>query len=184
MIPWSVQARDYGNFLTAIFDTWIRKDVGKIFVQTFEVSLAKWIGQPGGLCIFSETCGDAMAMEHDGSIYSCDHYVYPEFKIGNVRDAPLSNMLNSEKQRKFGKEKSDTLPTKCLQYPYLSVCKGGCPKHRSATTKEGESGLNYLCDGYYRFFNYADPYFRTMSDLFRRRQSPAAIMEILKKSRN
>ena len=94
MIPWSVQARDYGNFLTAIFDTWIRKDVGKIFVQTFEVSLAKWIGQPGGLCIFSETCGDAMAIEHDGSIYFCDRYVCTEFKIGNVRNAPLSKILN------------------------------------------------------------------------------------------
>ena len=103
MIHWSVQTRDYGNFLTAIFDTWIRKDVGRIFVQTFEVRFAKWIGQPGGLCIFFETCGDAIAMEHDGSIYSCDHYMYPEFKIGKIRDALLSYMLNSDKQRMFGK---------------------------------------------------------------------------------
>ena len=184
MMPWSVQPRDYGTFLTTIFDTWIRKDVGKTFVQIFEVSFAKWIDQPGGLCIFSETCGDAVALEHDGSIYSCDHYVYPEFKIGNVRDTPLSEMLNSDQQLKFGKDKSDTLPPKCHECAYVSACNGGCPKHRSAVTKDGEAGLNYLCDGYYRFFKHADPYFRTMGELYRRRQSPADIMEILKKSRN
>ncbi|MGY8696998.1 MAG: anaerobic sulfatase maturase [Verrucomicrobiia bacterium] len=128
MMPWSVQPRDYGTFLTTIFDTWIRKDVGKTFVQIFEVSFAKWIDQPGGLCIFSETCGDAVALEHDGSIYSCDHYVYPEFKIGNVRDTPLSEMLNSDQQLNFGKDKSDTLPPKCHECAYVSPCNGGCPK--------------------------------------------------------
>lgn len=184
MMPWSVQARDYGNFLNAIFDTWVRKDVGKVFVQLFEVSFAKWIGSPGGLCIFAETCGDAVALEHDGSIYSCDHYVYPEFKLGNVADSPLSEMLNSDQQRKFGRDKFETLPRKCLECAYRPACNGGCPKHRSITTKDGEPGLNYLCDAYYRFFKHADPFFQTMGDLYRQRQSPANIMTLLKKRKS
>lgn len=183
MMPWSVRAKDYGEFLTTLFDTWVRFDVGKIFVQIFEVSFSKWVGNPGGLCIFAETCGDAVALEHDGSIYSCDHYVYPEFKLGNVGDTPLAEMLDSDQQRAFGKAKRDTLPKKCIQCVYRPACNGGCPKHRSITTSDGEPGLNYLCDGYYRFFKHADPYFRTMAELYRHRQSPANIMQLLKKRR-
>ncbi len=183
MMPWSVRPRDYGDFLVNLFNTWVRHDVGKVFVQIFEVSFSKWIGKPGGLCIFSETCGDAVALEHDGSIYSCDHYVYPEFKLGNVRDNPFSDMIGSEKQRKFGQDKFDTLPQKCLDCAFRPACNGGCPKHRSATTESGEPGLNYLCDGYYKFFSHADPYFRVMANLFQQRQSPAAIMDLIKKKR-
>jgi len=183
MMPWSVKPNYYGEFMTRIFDIWIRSDVGRVYVQLFEVSFAKWIGHPGGLCIFAETCGDAVALEHDGSIYSCDHYVYPDFKLGNVRDTPLSEMLDSDRQRAFGQAKRDNLPQQCVECRYRPACNGGCPKHRFATTSDGEPGLNYLCQGYYKIFEHADPYFRAMAELYRRRQSPAGIMQILKKRR-
>jgi len=183
MMPWSVKPNDYAQFLTTIFDHWVRHDVGKIYVQIIEVSFAKCLGSPGSLCIFSETCGDAVAMEHDGSVYSCDHYVYPEYKLGNIRDDSLQDMINSEQQRDFGENKRDSLPRQCLECDYLPACNGGCPKYRFCETSDGEAGLNYLCQGYYHFFKHADPYFQTMAKLYRNRRPPAMIMDLLKKEK-
>lgn len=183
MTPWSVSPRAYGKFLTAIFDRWVRNDVGKIFVQIFDVSLSKWLGHPSGLCIFSETCGTAVALEHDGSIYSCDHYVYPDYRIGNINENSLASMLDSVFQNRFGQNKSDTLPQYCRDCVFRPACNGGCPKHRFLATEDGEPGLNYLCQSYFSFFKHADPYLRVMANLYRSGRAPALIMELLKKKR-
>lgn len=183
MTAWSVIPREYGSFLNKIFDRWVRHDVGKIYVQTFEVGFTKWLGIKQGLCIFNETCGDAVALEHDGSVYSCDHFVYPEYRLGNINEDSLPEMIDSPFQRKFGQDKRDSLPSQCRECAYRFACNGGCPKQRFARDKRGEPGLNYLCPGYFAFFRHADPYYRVMASLYRRQQSPALIMELLKKKK-
>lgn len=177
--PWSVSAHDWGAFLIAIFERWVRRDAGKVEVQQFDDALRRWIGLPGGVCVHAETCGHALAIEHDGSVYSCDHYVYPEYRLGNVRDEPLPAMLRSTRQVEFGRDKLERLPGRCVECPVRFACNGGCPKHRFATTVEGEHGLNHLCDGYRAFFTHIDPYMRVMADLYRRGQNPARIRSIL-----
>ncbi|MBL8993257.1 MAG: anaerobic sulfatase maturase [Spirochaetia bacterium] len=177
--PWSVQPGDYGSFLTAIFDEWVRNDVGKVFVQLFDVQLGIWMGHPSSLCIFSETCGKALALEHNGDLYSCDHYVYPEHKLGNLFKESLGDMVRSEKQQKFGTDKKDTLPKYCRDCEVRFACNGECPKHRFFRTPDGEGGLNYLCAGYKRFFKHIDPYMKTMAGLLNERRAPAEIMGML-----
>lgn len=177
--PWSVQPGDYGNFLTAIFDEWVRHDVGKVFVQLFDVQLGIWMGHPSSLCIFSETCGKALALEHNGDLYSCDHYVYPEHRLGNLFKESLGDMVRSEQQVKFGTDKRDSLPKYCRDCEVRFACNGECPKHRFFRTPDGEGGLNYLCAGYKRFFKHIDPYMKTMADLLNQRRAPAEIMGIL-----
>jgi len=177
--PWSVQPGDYGSFLTAIFDEWVRNDVGKVFVQLFDVQLGIWMGHPSSLCIFSETCGKALALEHNGDLYSCDHYVYPEHKLGNLFKESLGDMVRSEKQVKFGTDKKDSLPKYCRDCEVRFACNGECPKHRFFRTPDGEGGLNYLCAGYKRFFKHIDPYMKTMAGLLNQRRAPAEIMGML-----
>jgi uncharacterized protein len=176
---WSVGPEQYGDFLITIFDAWVQRDVGKVFVQMFDVSLGIWAGFGPGLCLFLPDCGDALAVEHNGDIYSCDHFVYPKYKLGNVMNESLSNMVNSAQQRSFGGNKLERLPQYCRECEVRFACHGECPKHRFLTTPDGEPGLNYLCGGYKKFFRHVDPYMRRMSGLLGQRKSPAGIMRML-----
>jgi uncharacterized protein len=162
----SVGAAQFGRFLVAIFDEWVRRDVGKVFVQSFDVALGSWLGQHN-LCIFSPTCGNAVALEHNGDLYSCDHYVEPEFKLGNILQTPMREMLNSPKQRAFGQHKLDSLPKYCRECTVLFACYGECPRNRFINAPDGEPGLNYLCAGYKHFFSHIDPAMKTMAGLIR-----------------
>jgi uncharacterized protein len=176
--PWSVGAAQYGNFLCAIFDEWVRQDVGKIFVQLFDVALGNWMGLGSPLCVFSEKCGAALAIEHNGDVYSCDHYVYPRYKLGNVMNESLGAMVDSTDQIKFGNDKLDTLPKYCRECEVRFACNGECPKHRFIRTPEGEAGLNYLCAGYKKFFNHIGPSMGTMAQLLKSGRAPAEIMNL------
>jgi uncharacterized protein len=174
--PWSVEPRQFGKFLCAIFDEWVRKDVGRHFVQLFDVSLEMWTGQEASLCVFRKQCGAALAIEHSGDLYSCDHFVYPENRLGNIMDAPLGELVNSEPQHRFGEAKETTLPRYCRECDVRFACNGECPKHRFATTPDGEPGLNYLCAGYKIFFHHVDPYMRFMAAELAARRPPANVM--------
>ena len=174
----SVGAVQYGKFLIAIFDEWVRRDVGKVFVQIFDVSLGSWIGQHN-LCIFSPTCGNALALEHTGDLYSCDHYVEPGFLLGNIKETHMLELVASEQQRKFGQDKYDTLPKFCQECEVLFACYGGCPRNRFIETPGGEPGLNYLCAGYKMFFNHINRPMQIMADLLRRGRYADEVMNIL-----
>lgn len=174
----SVTAEQYGQFLISIFDEWVRRDVGQVFVQLFDVALAAWVGAPPSLCVFSPTCGNALAMEHTGDLYSCDHFVEPNYLLGNIREAPMLELVASEKQRKFGQDKLDTLPRYCQECQVRFVCHGACPKNRFIETPAGEPGLNYLCAGYKAFFQHIDRPMRIMASLLRQNRAPAEIMQI------
>jgi uncharacterized protein len=175
---WSVPAPAYGEFLCAIFDHWMREDVGKVFVQMFDVALGIWSGQGAGLCVFLENCGRALAMEHNGDVFSCDHYVYPKFQLGNILNKSLGEMVNSPAQEAFGKSKSASLPVYCRQCEVRFACNGECPKHRFLKTPDGEDGLNYLCPAYKRFFTHIDEPMQIMTRLLREGRAPAEIMAL------
>jgi uncharacterized protein len=175
----SVGGKAYGTFLSAVFDAWVRRDVGRVFVQIFDVALAAWVGVPPGLCIFEEECGRALAVEHNGDVYSCDHFVAPEHLLGNVRRTELPGLVDGARQRAFGRAKKSTLPRQCRECEVRFVCNGGCPKNRVATTADGEAGLNVLCGGYRPFFNHVAPAMRFMADALRRHEPPAGIMDAL-----
>jgi uncharacterized protein len=177
--PWSVESKPYGEFLVTIFDEWIRHDVGKVFVQLFDVALGNWMGLGSSLCVFAETCGTALAIEHNGDLYSCDHYVYPRYRLGNILNQTLGDMVNSPEQVKFGNDKLDSLPRYCRECDVRFACNGECPKHRFIRAPDGEPGLNYLCPAYKRFFKHIDPYMRTMGELLRSGQTAAAIMPLM-----
>lgn len=175
----AVPAAAYGDFLCKIFDTWIKRDVGKVYVQLFDVALGKWLGDSGGLCYFSETCGRALAMEHDGDLYTCDHYVYPKYKLGNLMNTSLGSLADSPMAKAFGEAKRDRLPKYCRDCSVRFACNGECPKHRFTFTPDGEWGLNYLCPAYKQFFRHIDPAMKIMADLYRQQRPPAEVMEIL-----
>ena len=172
----SVEATAFGEFLATIFDEWVSRDVGHVFVQHFDVALAAWHGVPGGLCVFAKTCGSALAVEHNGDVYSCDHYVEPDYLLGNISETPLGELVDSPRQVEFGQAKA-ALPEYCRSCEVRFACNGGCPKNRFITTPDGEDGLNYLCDGYKRFFNHVDAPMRRMSALIGNGQPAALIME-------
>jgi len=174
---YSVEPIQYGRFLCEIFDEWVRQDVGQYFVQIFDVALESWLGLDQSLCVFGSTCGAAMAMEHNGDLYSCDHYVYPKNKLGNIMDQPLESLVQSPQQRKFGQDKRDTLPRYCRECDVRFACNGECPKHRFTRTPNGEEGLNYLCAGYKLFFHHIDPYMRFMAEELRQQRAPANVMK-------
>ncbi len=167
----SVNGLDYGKFLQTIFDIWVQQDVGKVFVQIFDVALGVWIGQPASLCIFTETCGNALALEHNGDLYACDHFVAPEYLLGNITNTPLADLINSEQQAAFGLNKQSSLPEQCLQCDIHFICNGGCPNNRD------QQGLNYLCEGYQLFFRHIDQPMQIMADLLKNRRAPAEIMQ-------
>jgi uncharacterized protein len=176
---WSVEPLAYGKFLAAIFDEWVKRDVGSVFIQQFDVALESWLGLEQTLCVFRPTCGSALALEHNGDLYSCDHYVYPEHKLGNIADSDLRPMVSSPQQKAFGLAKRDTLPKMCRQCDVRFACNGECPKHRFLTTPDGEPGLNYLCAGYKHFFHHIDPFMQFMASELRAGRPPANIMRIL-----
>ena len=175
----SLTAQQYGDFLSIIFDEWVWRDVGRIYVQIFDVALAAWMGERPGLCIFEETCGSALAMEHNGDLFSCDHYVEPNYKLGNIQEIPMIELVASEKQVQFGLAKRDGLPQYCRECEVRFVCNGGCPKNRFIYTPDGEAGLNYLCAGYRAFFNHIDEPMKFMAAELRQRRAPANIMHHL-----
>ena len=178
LTDWNVEAGQYGHFLCTIFDEWVRKDVGKVFVQLFDAALGNWMGLGSSLCVFAEKCGIALALEHNGDIYSCDHYVYPKYRLGNITNQTLGEMVHSKRQTKFGNDKLDSLPQYCRKCGVRFACNGECPKHRFIKTPDGKDGLNYLCPAYKRFFNHIDPCMRTMTQLLRNGHAAADIMEI------
>lgn len=180
----SVTGKQYGRFLIEIFDEWVRRDVGEMYIQIFDVSLAAWSGQNPGLCIFMETCGDALALEHNGDLYACDHYVEPDYKLGNITEIPMMEMVNSEQQRNFGNAKLETLPEYCLNCDVRFICNGGCPKNRILMTPDGESGLNYLCDGYKAFFHHIDGPMRFMANELHHGRAPANVMSYIRQREN
>jgi uncharacterized protein len=174
---WSVEPLQYGEFLCAIFDEWVRRDVGRTFVQIFDVALEIWCGLPSSLCVFAETCGTAMALEHNGDLYSCDHYVYPENKLGNILEMSVLDLVRSEQQNQFGLDKRNRLPRECRECPVLFACRAECPKHRFTHTRDGEPGLNYLCPSYKLFFRHIDPFMRFMASELRNERPPANVMQ-------
>jgi len=175
----AVPADAYGEFLVKIFDQWIKRDVGRVFVQIFDNALQKWLGIPGGLCYFSETCGRALALEHNGDVFACDHFVYPHYKLGNLMNDHLGGLADSPAAIAFGEAKRSRLPQYCLDCSVRFACNGECPKHRFTWTPDGEWGLNYLCPAYKRFFGHVAPAMEMMADLYRRRRSPAEVMDLL-----
>jgi len=178
----SVNGEQYGYFLNSIFDDWLAHDLSKIFVQIFDTSFGHWIGAPGGLCVFQETCGLALVTEHNGDVYSCDHFVEPDCYLGNMLKTPLAEMVGSEKQRQFGLVKRNSLPQYCRSCSFLFACNGGCPKDRTDITPDGEPGLNHLCSGFKTFFAHVDPPFRIMANLIRQHRPMTDVMKILENS--
>lgn len=175
----SVQPEQFGQFLIGVFDEWVRRDVGKVFIQHFDAALANWVGVPPSVCIFSKTCGTALALEHNGDLYSCDHFVEPDYKLGNIQDTPMIDLIASEKQRQFGQAKADTLPAYCKQCEVRFACNGGCPKNRFLETPDGEPGLNYLCAGYKAFFTHIDRPMGLMAQLLKQGRYADEVMALL-----
>jgi uncharacterized protein len=173
----STTAEQYGRFLVGVFEEWVRHDIAKVYVQMFDVALANWHGEPSGLCVHSKTCGGALAIEHNGDLYSCDHFVTPEYKLGNIKERHMLDLVASYPQVKFGNDKYDTLPKYCRECEVRFACHGGCPKDRFITTPDGEPGLNYLCSGFKIFFHHIDRPMRAMSELLKQNRAPAELMQ-------
>ena len=177
--PFSVGPRQWGSFLCRMFDEWVRKDVGQMFVQLFDATLAGWLGEAPGLCTLARDCGHAMVMEHNGDVYSCDHFVFPEFKLGNIRSQTLVEMASEDRQKAFARRKQEGLTRQCRQCRFLFACHGECPKNRFLKV-EGESNRqNYLCEGYYEYFRHVAPYMDFMAGEFRHRRAPANVMQAI-----
>ncbi|MGV8963113.1 MAG: anaerobic sulfatase-maturation protein [Candidatus Saccharimonadaceae bacterium] len=181
LAPFSVSPEQWGNFLCTIFDEWVRNDVGKVFVQIFDSTLANWMGEQPGVCTMAKTCGHAGVMEFNGDVYSCDHFVFPEYWLGNIYKDPLASMMYSEKQLEFGADKFDKLPSQCKECDVLFACNGECPKNRFSYDKYGEWGLNYLCAGYYKYFNHVAPYMDFMKKELLAQRPPSNVMNWVNK---
>ena len=175
----SVAPEQWGYFLCAIFDEWVRKDVGKIFVEIFDCTLANWMGISPGICAYSKECGHAGVMEHNGDVYSCDHFVFPEYKLGNIRDHSLIDMLYGEQQQEFSRLKHSSLPRQCKECDMEFACHGECPKNRFMKDKYGDSGLNYLCPGYYHYYQHVAPYMDYMKQELMAQRPPSNIMKVI-----
>jgi uncharacterized protein len=171
----SVSPTGYGRFLVDVFEDWVRRDVGEVYVQMFDVALANWYGEPPGLCVHSETCGRALALEHNGDLYSCDHFVEPGYRLGNIRERRMLDLVALPRQERFGLDKRDTLPGFCRGCDVRFACHGGCPKDRFTDTPDGEPGLNYLCAGYQLFFGHVRPAMEIMCGLLRAGRPPSEI---------
>jgi uncharacterized protein len=178
--PRSVEPTQFGRFLTGVFDVWVRNDVGRVFVQSFEAALRNWMGLgSSGMCFFDPVCGQGVALEHNGDLYSCDHFVEPDYLLGNITQKHMLELVGSEFQQKFGRDKQDALPSYCRECDVRFTCHGECPKNRFLTTPDGEPGLNYLCAGYKAFFHHVDRPMRIMIDLVRRGRPGTEVMRIL-----
>ena len=183
MVDFSITPEQWGHFTCTIFDEWVRNDVGDYYIQLFDSTLANWIGEQPGVCSLAKTCGHAGVMEYNGDVYSCDHFVFPQYKLGNIYTKTLVEMMYSDRQQEFGQSKYMSLPKQCKQCPYLFACNGECPKNRFCKTIDGESGLNYLCKGYFQFFSHVAPYMDFMKNELLNQRPPANIMQALKEGK-
>ena len=181
LADFSVKPEQWGNFLCTIFDEWVRNDVGQYYVQLFDATLANWVGEQPGICTLAQTCGHAGVMEFNGDVYACDHFVFPQYKLGNICTQTLVEMMYGERQQQFGRAKHDRLPRQCKACPYLFACNGECPKNRFCHTADGEPGLNYLCRGYYQFFEHAAPYMDYMKRELLAQRPPANVMDAIRR---
>ena len=172
----TVSPEGYGRFLIDIFEDWVRHDIGSVYVQMFDTALANWVGEPGGMCVHARTCGLQLALEHNGDLYSCDHFVEPRFRLGNIRQLPMADLVGSSQQRTFGQDKFDTLTKYCLDCDVRFACHGGCPKDRFATSPYGEPGQHYLCPSYKAFFHHVGRPMEAMRDLLREDRAPPELM--------
>ena len=177
---WSVRPAQYGRFLNGVFDEWVRHDVANVYIQHFDTALANWYGEPHGICVFSPACGQAMVIEHTGDIYSCDHFVDRDHLLGNIMTNPVAELVNSPRQRQFGREKQDGLPGFCRKCRFLFACRGECPKNRFIRTPDDEPGLNYLCEGYQLFFDHISEPMKFMVQELRAGRAPANVMKVMK----
>lgn len=177
--PWTVEPEAYGDFLIRVFDEWVRHDVGRVFVMHFEWAVATYLGLEPPACFFTERCGRCVAVEHNGDLFSCDHYVYPDYRLGNVLRCTPAEMINSARQREFGRMKASSLPRYCRECDVLFACRGECPKHRFLKTPDGEPGLNYLCAGYKKYFHHIDRYMRMIVHLLSNNQPVERIMSMI-----
>jgi uncharacterized protein len=175
----SVKPKQYGSFLSGVFDEWVKRDVAQVYVQMLDVALGAWYGQGSAACVFAPTCGTAPALEHTGDLYACDHFVEPNYYLGNIMEQPMAELVGGEVQRRFGRDKRDKLPSYCRECEFLFACHGGCPKNRFVTTPKGEDGLNYLCAGYKIFFNHVDLPMRIMTSMLRQNRAPSEVMRLL-----
>ncbi len=181
LAPFSVSPEQWGDFLCKVFDLWVREDVGKVFVQIFDATLANYVGVEPGLCTLAKNCGHAGVMEHNGDVYSCDHFVFPEYYLGNIHSSSVVEMMYSPRQIQFGLAKSQGLPDRCKACNFLNLCNGECPRNRFARTPDGQPGLNYLCEGYRKFFAHSEPYFRYMAEELRNERPPSNVMEAIRR---
>ena len=181
LCDWNVDSEQYGLFMSAIFHEWVRNDIGKVWVQLFENTFALTCEQPAQMCVFSPTCGSAFALESNGDVYACDHYVFPEFKLGNIHKNSIKEINESQGNYQFGMNKQQTLSNDCLSCEHLNVCNGGCPKHRFELSSSAKLEQNYLCAGYKTFFSYSAPFMNIMKNLYQSGKPPSAIMQIIKK---
>lgn len=177
MLPFSVTPDQYAHFCCTIFDEWVHYDVGQVFVQLFDSTLARWAGEEPGVCTMCETCGHASVLEFNGDLYSCDHFVFPEYRLGNIHHETITQMMYSERQQQFGKAKRDALPHQCQLCQWRFACNGGCPKDRICTTANGEPGLNYLCTAFQKFFDHVAPYMDFMKNELLNQRPPANVMK-------
>jgi uncharacterized protein len=175
----SVKPKQYGGFLTSVFDEWVHHDVGRVYVQMFDAALANWLGEPAGVCVFEETCGAAPALEHNGDLYACDHFVEPGYRLGNILKQPIAELMASEDQHRFGQDKRDRLPRCCRECDVRFACHGECPRNRFSRSPRGEPGLNYLCAGLKLFFRHVDLPMRIMASLLRQGRAPSEVMRLL-----
>lgn len=176
VIDRTVRPDQWGKFMSAIFDEWVKRDVGRTFVLNFDGALAGWLGMAGTVCVFTPACGLGLALEHNGDLYSCDHFVEPNHFLGNILNTPMIELVASKKQKKFGLDKRDNLPNYCRTCEAVGICHGECPKNRFIETPDGEPGLNYLCEGYKYFFRHADPKMKIMADLIRQCRPADGVM--------
>ena len=183
LAPFSVDSEKWGDFLCAIFDEWLKEDVGNYYIQLFDATLANWVGEQPGICTLARTCGHAGVMEFNGDLYACDHFVFPEYKLGNIYTQTLTEMMYSQNQLKFGADKYDKLPTQCKECEFLFACNGECPKNRFLHTASGEPGLNYLCKGYKKFFKHVAPYMDFMKKELLAQRPPANVMQWAKENK-
>lgn len=181
LADFSVSPEQWGQFLCTIFDEWVRHDVGQIFVEIFDCALANWVGQPPGICVYARECGHAGVMEYNGDVYSCDHFVFPQYRLGNIRQQSLTEMLYGPQQQEFSLLKHQSLPRQCRECPFEFACHGECPKNRFVNDKYGQPGLNYLCTGYAQFYSHIAPYMDFMKGELEQQRPPANVMEAIRK---
>lgn len=184
LMSFSVTPRQWGDFLIALFDEWVKEDVGKYFIQIFDATLANWAGVEPGLCSLAARCGHAAVMEHNGDIYSCDHFVFPEYRLGNIHDKTIVEMMSCERQQTFGLMKETALPRQCRECRYGFACHGECPRNRFAVSADGEPGLNYLCEGYMRFFDHVAPYMEFMKSELEAGRPPSNVVNFRPPTKN